>query len=60
MVGDLNSVFLPEDSEFMRQPVSPETPRSEQFMAEFDQRGIFFIVFSDLKMGKVSGLLGQN
>lgn len=59
MVGDLNSVFLPEDSDFLRQPVSPETPRSEQFMAEFDQRGIFYSVFRDIS-GKRVWFLGPE
>ncbi|WP_424983927.1 hypothetical protein [Maritalea sp. S77] len=59
MVGDLNSVFLPEDSKILRQPISPEIPRSDQFMAEFDQRGIFYSVFRDIS-GKRVWFLGPE
>lgn len=53
MVGELNSVFLPEDSKTLRQPILPEIPRSDQFMAEFDQRGIFYSVFRDISGRRV-------
>jgi hypothetical protein len=59
MDGELNSVFLPEDSKILRQPISPEIPRSDQFMAEFDQRGIFYSVFRDIS-GKRVWFLGPK
>lgn len=59
MVGELNSVFLPEDSNILRQPISPEIPRSDQFIAEFDQRGIFYSVFRDIS-GKRVWFLGPE
>lgn len=59
MVGELNSVFLPEDSKILRQPIAPEIPRSDQFMAEFDQRGIFYSIFRDIS-GKRVWFLGPE
>ncbi|MCF4097315.1 hypothetical protein [Maritalea mediterranea] len=40
-----NTVFLPENCKLRRVPMFPDVQRSEQFMSQFDQRGIFYSVF---------------